>query len=231
MKRIGVTAFYERTKSGDKNTYLSGRYVECVACLGYLPLLIPITEHYDHAEEYVKNIDVLLVTGGCDVNPINYDEEPSIHMNCASTIRDTFEECLIKAAVKRNIPIVGICRGMQIINYVFGGTVIQDIPSEVPNALCHRQNACAASEKIHSIKVLPSILSDILGEKAYVNSYHHQSVKTLGKGFEAIAFAPDGVCEAMVNKEKRIIAFQWHPEKLFDTDENQRKMLETAFEL
>ena len=231
MKRIGVTAFYESVKGGERNTYLNGRYVECVACLGHLPVLIPITQHYDQAEEYVKNIDVLLVTGGCDVNPINYGEEPTMHMNCASTIRDTFEEHLIKAAVKRHIPIVGICRGMQIINYVFGGTVIQDIPSEVPNALCHRQNACVASEKIHSIKILPSILSDIFGEKAYVNSYHHQSVKTLGEGFEAIAYAPDGVCEAMINKEKKIITFQWHPEKLFDTDEKQRKMLETAFNL
>lgn len=199
-------------------------YLESVRRAGGEPL--EVAAGGESPEHILARVDGVMLTGGGDVDPMLYGEAPHATFQAAEADRDQFEIALTRAAIAANIPFFAICRGMQLANVAMGGTLIQDIPSEVPGALEHSVSEPRA-HVAHEVWVakgsrLSALLADHMedGETCHVNSRHHQSVATAAPGFEVTATSPDGVIEAM---EKTGTAFcigvQWHPENFWRTGE------------
>ncbi len=199
-------------------------YLESVRRAGGEPL--EVAAGGESPEHILARVDGIMLTGGGDVDPMLYGEAPHATFQAAEADRDQFEIALTRAAIAANIPFFAICRGMQLANVAMGGTLIQDIPSEVPGALEHSVPEPRA-HVAHEVWVakgsrLSALLADHMedGETCHVNSRHHQSVATAAPGFEVTATSPDGVIEAM---EKTGTAFcigvQWHPENFWRTGE------------
>jgi len=171
----------------------------------------------------------LLLTGGGDVDPARYGETPHQTLDEVDSVRDEFEIALIAAARARDLPVFAICRGVQVLNVAAGGTLVQDIPSEVAGAVNHSLVVPPHSpyELAHEVWVeKDSLLAKLLGERLVgsdtceVNSRHHQAVKTVAPGYRVSATAPDGVIEAIEDPAARFcLGVQWHPENFFRTGE------------
>jgi len=179
-------------------------------------------------EQALTGIDGLMLTGGDDVAPSHYGEPPHSTVVEAETGRDAFEIALIKAARARQLPILAICRGVQVLNVACGGTLVQDIPSQLAGALTHSlpvppNEAYSLAHEVWIEK--DSLLSTLMRERLVddacdVNSRHHQSVKEVAQGFKVSATAPDGVIEAIEDPTTRFcLGVQWHPENFFRTGE------------
>lgn len=199
-------------------------YLESVRRAGGEPIEVVVGT--DDPEQIVARVDGLVLTGGGDVDPQLYGEAPHATFQAAEPGRDAFEIALARAAVTRGIPLLAICRGMQVLNVAMGGTLFQDIPSQVPGAVHHavpQPRAGNAHEVwVASGSKLQALLSDHMedGETCHVNSRHHQSVKQVAKGFEVTATSPDGVIEAMEQPDAPFcVAVQWHPENFWRTGE------------
>jgi putative glutamine amidotransferase len=179
----------------------------------------------ESAADIVRRVAGVMLVGGGDVDPALYGEAPHPTFAKAEDGRDAFEIALAKAAIEANVPILAICRGMQVLNVAMGGTLIQDIPTEIVGALTHSipepRFAIAHEVWVTKDSQLWTIMLDKLdGESLQVNSRHHQAVKRLAPGFEINATAPDGVVEGMERPASRFcIAVQWHPENFYRTGE------------
>lgn len=186
---------------------------------------VEVTAGAEAPEAIVARVGGLLLTGGGDVDPALYGEPRHDTYQAAEPGRDAFEMALAKAAVAAGLPVLAICRGMQVLNLAMGGTLIQDIPTEVTGALGHSvtepRAAIAHEVWVTRDSTLWTIMLDHLdGESLQVNSRHHQAVKDPADGFEVSATAPDGVIEAMERTgEAYCIAVQWHPENFWRTGE------------
>jgi putative glutamine amidotransferase len=177
----------------------------------------------------LEGLDGLLLTGGGDVDPAKYGEAPHSTFDPAEPGRDDFELALVALARKRGLPILAICRGAQVLNVAYGGTLVQDIASQVPGALTHKVEVPPhqAFELAHEIWIdKDTLLSRVMRERLSdadscdVNSRHHQAVRQLGPGLIASATAPDGVIEAIEDPAARFcLGVQWHPENFWRTGE------------
>lgn len=209
----GVT----RQRDGIEMTGVNANYVRSVIAAGGLPVIITPELDPGCAVELFGECDALLLTGGEDVDPARYGAAPHAKLGGTSTDRDSNEIALIADARVRDLPILGICRGIQILNVSCGGTLVQDLASERPSDVIHDHTG-ARDLRSHAIAVEPgSRLATILGEEHFdANSFHHQAVDTLGSGLIATAHAPDGVVEAVESRNAKewLIAVQWHPEEL-----------------
>jgi putative glutamine amidotransferase len=179
-------------------------------------------------EEALAGIGGLMLTGGGDVAPSRYGEAAHVTVEEAEPGRDEFEIALIGAARSRNLPIFAICRGIQVLNVACGGTLVQDIPSQIAGALAHslavpqhEPYALAHEVWVDKDSLLAKLMRDRLVDEALeVNSRHHQAVKAVAPGFTATATAPDGVIEAIEDPAARFcLGVQWHPENFFRTGE------------
>ena len=199
-------------------------YVESIRRAGGEP--IEIVAGAETAEQLLARVDGLMLTGGGDVDPALYGEVANTTFQAAEEGRDQFEIALSRAAVASGLPFLAICRGMQVLNVAMGGTLVQDIPSEVTGALDHSlpepRFAIAHEIWVSKDSLLSKLLADCMedGETCHVNSRHHQAVKQIAKGFEATATSPDGVIEAMERTDVPFcVAVQWHPENFWRTGE------------
>src|SRR5688572_4169940 len=199
-------------------------YVESVKRAGGEP--VEVVAGAEKPEHILARVDALLLTGGADVDPTLYGETPHATFESAEAGRDAFEMALSRAAVKSGMPVLAICRGMQVLNVAMGGTLIQDIPSEVAGALEHSvpepRFAIAHEVWVARGTRLSTLLADHMedGETCHVNSRHHQAVKMAAPGFDVTATSPDGVAEAMEQEGAPFcIAVQWHPENFWRTGE------------
>ena len=208
--RIGITSC---SKNAD--------YVESVRRAGAEPVLLDWKD-LRSATDALATIDGVLMTGGPDVDPAEYGEarDPSV-VSIADPVRDRFEVELARAAVRQDKPVLAICRGMQVLNVALGGTLIQDIPSQLPKALTHQ-----VSEPKHAIAHVVTLVPGskvealLRSTEVRVNSRHHQAVKTLGSGLVVTATAPDNVVEAVEQPNARFcVGVEWHPENFVDTGE------------
>lgn len=196
-------------------------YVDSIAEAGGMPVLLPLLTNKELLREAYDSVDGLLIPGGEDVHPRFYGETPHEKLGTTSEIRDEVEIQLIRWAYEDDKPVLGVCRGLQIINVALGGSLIQDIPSQQPSELVHspdedRPNMWDAGS--HSIAIAPtSQLASILKRPSIdVNSLHHQAVKKLSNKLTVTAKAPDGTVEAFEGSGKRFfIALQCHPEMLW----------------
>lgn len=204
-ERFGVTALYCRA----------------VAEAGGAPLLIPGLGDAACAAIVLPHLDGLLLTGGPDIHPGRYGQE--IHQGCEriDEARDATELALIAGARHNGMPIFGICRGIQMLNVGFGGTLIQDVEQERPGSLPHRTQVSAPSERSHHLEIEPgSLLARAIGTgDIAANSLHHQAVDRVAQGFQVSARAADGLVEAIEDTEHPFrLAVQCHPEFLFQRE-------------
>jgi putative glutamine amidotransferase len=199
-------------------------YLESVRRSGGEPVEVVVGS--EAPERVLARVDALLLTGGGDVDPALYGEAPHGTFEAAESGRDAYEIALARAAMAKGIPFLAICRGMQVLNVAMGGSLVQDIPSQVTGALDHSVTK-ARAQIAHEVWVskgsrLATLLADHMedGETCHVNSRHHQSVKNVAPGFEVTATSPDGVVEAMEKPDAAFcVAVQWHPENFWRTGE------------
>lgn len=211
----------------DNTVSIWKEYMDAIARAGGLPILLPTLADFNDYEGYLDCIDGLFLTGGQDVMPREYGEEclSGFQLGWPMTPqRDAFELAITQKALARNMPVLGVCRGAQVLNVTLGGTLYQDIDTQLTTrtpALKHFQE-CPYWSVQHKITLdTSSKLCQIMGQsQLWVNSMHHQSVHQLGQGLVAVATAGDGVVEAVESKDHRYaIGVQWHPERMYEKDD------------
>jgi putative glutamine amidotransferase len=231
---IGVTPDFNagdrKDMGGREPTYfLRARYIRAIEELGGIPLILPLVADAAARRRLLDGLDGLLLTGsGPDLPPRLYGERQRYKFPLVSERRANFELELVHQARARDLPLLGICGGMQTVNVACGGSLFQDIPSQVRNALDHRQKT-KATRVAHPVAVTPkSLLKTIVNKATFmVNSSHHQSVKTVAPSLIASAVAPDGIVEAIESPTNRfLLAIQWHPEFLFERHTPHRRLFE-----
>lgn len=223
-----VKLINEGVFQGHKISYMMNNYVESVERAGGIPYIIPIAQNDEIIKSQVENIDALILSGGSDVNPLLFGEEPIEKLDDILQDRDIFDIKLLKFAMELGKPILGICRGEQLINMVNEGTVYQDLSLHKEHSVKHCQNGSPTSAT-HTVQIIKdSILHEILGEKALVNSFHHQAVKEVAKGFKVVAVSKDNVVEAIEKEgEDFVLGIQWHPEMMSDKHQEMQKIFDT----
>ncbi len=199
---------------------LPSTYTRALELAGAAPVLIPLQLGSESLRAIFSRLDGLLLAGGVDVVPQEYGEETQSYCGEIHPARDAVELELVRWALEWKMPLLGICRGIQVLNVAAGGTLYQDISSQIRNSLHRpRRPGDSLSQRVHSITVDPrSILADALGgTQIAVNSMHHQSVKQVAPGFRVVARAADGVIEAIEPEDDRfVLGLQFHPERLVD---------------
>ncbi len=212
----------------DKTVTLQNTYTRAIEASGGLPLIIPYTENEESLAQYVKICDGFLFSGGCDIEPRKFGEDTLTECGKIQLYRDYIELEIFKRAFNEKKPIMGICRGIQLINVALGGTLYQDIPTQISTDIPHRQTE-QKNQPSHSVKILSDtpLMELVARERMTANSFHHQSIKALGEGLEVMALSDDGIIEAVYfNGENYILAYQWHPERLFDTDSDNKALFD-----
>lgn len=217
--RIGITLDSEPAGGWSKMPWYALRqnYCGAVADVGGLPL--PLPHEPELADAYLDAIDGLLITGGAfDVDPAMFGDQTKHATVKTKDRRTAFELAILKGALARDLPILGICGGEQLLNVALGGTLHQHVPDAFPNGLAHEQPN-PRTEPGHSVNVMPgTLLHRIVGTATMnVNSAHHQAVKDVGPGVVVNARAPDGVIEGIEHPGKRFcLGVEWHPEYSID---------------
>lgn len=211
--RIGITA-----NRKDGLSCIAETYVQAVLAAGGAPVLIPVITDIKALTTLVAGLDGLVMSGGGDINPLYVEEEPIPQLQDVDTYRDEFDLIVLRLAVNRQVPILGICRGHQIINVAFGGGVYQDMHTQSEQKLVKHSQTLSREYPSHTValegkaSVLRQLFPDT--DTLHVNSFHHQAVRQMALGFIATATATDGINEAMEHTEKKIVSVQWHPEAM-----------------
>ncbi len=210
----------------DQYFYVGNGYVDGVARAGGIPFIFPLMSIAERPfRQMVEAVDGILLTGGEDPAPHLYGEPPHPELGEVDYERDVAEIELVKLAVELNKPMFGICRGLQIINVALGGTLIQDIRSQVPGAFQHKQIG-SRQYGAHYVTLAPGFVADALGKtEVLVNSTHHQAVKDVAPGFRVTATSADGVIEAIESDNGLIVGVQWHPERMWSHDANMLQLV------
>lgn len=208
---IGISANY-----GENNSKLAENYYKSIIAAGGIPVIIPVTDCNDTLERVVASLDGILFSGGGDMHPCYYGEEPIPENGETNELRDRYDYNLMITAAKRQLPILGICRGMQTINVAFGGSLYQDIKAQYEGTpLDHSQEEARSVATQRATIAEGSLLSKVLEVGTLdINTIHHQAIKRVAEGFRAVAHTEDGICEAIENLHYPIVGVQWHPEHL-----------------
>ncbi|MBI5316800.1 MAG: gamma-glutamyl-gamma-aminobutyrate hydrolase family protein [Nitrospirae bacterium] len=231
---IGVTPDFNagdrKEWGGREPTYfLRARYIRAIEELGGVPLVLPLHADRTTRRHILHNLDGLLITGsGPDLPPSLYGERQRFPFTIVSERRASFELDIVRLAKQADLPLLGICGGMQTMNVACGGSLIQDIPAQISKPLQHRQQT-PATNLSHTIRVAPgSLLRRIVRSASMrVNSSHHQSVNVVAPSLIASAQASDGIVEAIESPAHRFfLGIQWHPEFLFDRYPLHRRLFE-----
>jgi putative glutamine amidotransferase len=227
---IGITcdldlgAARDTKAPGRRAHILYDDYVHAILASGGLPLLLPAISDVDSRVAYIELLHGLLIPGSpADVDPAYYGEEPHAHLGPVNPLRTNFEIQMVQLALKRHLPVLGICGGAQVLNVALGGSLYQDVPSQVAKAYKHT----GAPDRAHMIDILPGTrLAETLEvQEMRVNSLHHQAVKVPGQGMVVCASSRDGVVEAVeISSAPFVIGVQWHPERLFVDDEPSQRL-------
>jgi putative glutamine amidotransferase len=215
--RIAVSGVL-RQWDGSERTGVNAAYVRSALAAGGVPVVLSPLLGPSYAARALDGADALLLTGGEDIDPSYYGAQPSPLLQPPSRERDLFELALFAAARQRELPILGICRGIQLINVGLGGTLYQDLAAERPGAVDHNPEG-ARSARSHRIRLAPgSRAAEALGSDAgMVNSFHHQAIRDLAPGLIASGWSEDGLIEAVETPPEVtwLLAVQWHPEEMY----------------
>ena len=206
-------------------------YVEGVAGAGGAPVVLPPVGEESAAEALIHSLDGLLLSGGSDLDPSYYGEKPVSELGVTLPERDAFEMALVGLALRRGLPVFGICRGMQVLNVALGGTLYQDLPSQwEQDQLKHRQDT-PKWQPTHEVRVSEgSYIAEVMGrESVKVNSYHHQGIRDLAEGLVVTGRSSDGVIEAVEAEdlsERWLLGVQWHAEAMRGSGPQQESLFE-----
>ncbi|MFC6180798.1 gamma-glutamyl-gamma-aminobutyrate hydrolase family protein [Lactiplantibacillus daowaiensis] len=214
----GVITVNSQIFPGRQRDYVNRSYLRSITANGGIPLMLPVTADTATIAQYVSLIDGLLLCGGEDIDPLTYGEEPLAKLSQIDPERDAYEIALVKATHAKHKPILGICRGVQLLNACYGGTLYQDT-SYMPagqGTLKHMQLQLPTYGMHHVTVKAESTLAQFLGQtKLAVNSFHHQTLKQIAPGFQVVASAPDHVVEAIEATAGGLqLGVQWHPEEM-----------------
>ena len=226
---IGVVPLWDDEK---QSLWMLPGYFDGITQAGGLPIMLPLTEKPEELSRLAALCDGFLLTGGHDVSPALYHEEPIGDCVVCCPERDRMELLLLREALRLDKPVLGICRGIQFINAALGGSLYQDLNTQHPSQVEHHQHA-PYDVPTHTVSLLPETpLRHLLGlERLDVNSYHHQAVREIAPGLVAMAVSPDGLTEALYKPDARFLwAVQWHPEFSFRVDESSRKIFAAFIE-
>lgn len=217
---------------GYRRTYVNEDYVKSIIQAGGVPLLLPMTTEPEIVQGYIEQVDGLVLSGGHDVSPLAYGEQPQRKLGHTLPERDAFDKLLIEKAVEMNLPMLGICRGLQIMNVTLGGSLYQDL-DYIPNCDMKHDQYHDPALATHEITIdKDSRLFKIIGkERIGVNTFHHLAVKEVAKGFKISAKADDGVVEAMEHEDYAYcLGVQWHPEMMAASDNNMKLLFESLID-
>ena len=224
---IGLCSSYEKNEENDR-IFLNHDYLKAIRHFGGMPLVIPAEATEEEQTYLLSQCDGLLLTGGDDIDPTLYGETVLNDTVNTAPVRDAGEPRLIRMAGERNLPILGICRGIQILNVYFGGSLYQDIPAQLETPVKHSMEK-PYHRTCHDCRVTPGTpLADWTGKDVIaVNSFHHQAVKAVAPGFAVMGVCSDGVVEAFYKPDAAFLcAVQWHPEKIWDIEESSAQIFE-----
>ncbi|GGP08081.1 gamma-glutamyl-gamma-aminobutyrate hydrolase family protein [Oceanobacillus neutriphilus] len=217
---IGVTASMEADGTEYK---MHLRNIRAIEQAGGIPVILPYYSDYQEIAVLLDKMDGLYLPGGYDIDPSLFQEEPNPNLGTIIPERDRLEKEIISYFLEKDKPVLGVCRGCQILNVVTGGTMYQDLDSQYPKQLIQHTQKAAFHHRSHTVKIArPSLLEKLVqAEKIRVNSYHHQANRALGKDFMVSAVADDGVMEAFESKIHRfVLGLQWHPEGLINLSDD-----------
>jgi putative glutamine amidotransferase len=205
---------------GVTGVYLGGGYTNGLAEVGAIPLVIPYLEKEEDVRDLAQRLDGLLLSGGVDMGAIQLGEEPIPGQGEVCPERDWIETILFDEMQKQGKPVLGICRGMQVVNALLGGKLYQDLPSQKEGALVQHSQKAPHWYPSHHVTIEPgTLLHEVFGtERLAVNTYHHQAVKSAAPGLIVSAVADDGVIEAIERPEgdgPYLVGVQWHPELMW----------------
>jgi putative glutamine amidotransferase len=211
-----------RHELGTERFYLARAYSEAVEAAGGVPVHLSLIPKAEYIETISDTLDGVLLPGSAsDVDPLRYGREPHRKLGAVHPLRDATDAFVLREVERRALPLLAICFGLQIWNVYRGGTLIQDIESEQPEAILHEQGA-PRGRRSHRVRLLPeSGLSELAcGESALVNSHHHQAIETVGEGLRATAWTADGLIEALEDQrtDRWAMGVQWHPEIEWEED-------------
>ena len=211
--RIGITGRL-RDVGGQPHAGVNAAYVSAVAAAGGIPLVLPPSVPATSTGALAAGLDGLLISGGADIDPARYGATPHPKLGTLEPDRDAFEIAMLDAARARGLPVLAICRGMQVVNVALGGTLWQDLPSERPGDVRH-DGTWARTARVHAVEIVAgSALARSVGAGSVtVNSFHHQGVRRLAAGLAPTAAAPDGLVEGFESDHGPwLVGVQWHPE-------------------
>ncbi len=226
---IGVIPLWDDEK--DSIWMLPG-YMDGINEAGGLPIIFPFSADKQEIYQLLDLCDGILLTGGHDVSSELYHEEPLEGLVEYCRKRDVMEEIVLEKALQDDMPVLGICRGVQFINVALGGTLYQDIPLQHPSSVNHHQKAPydIPAHEVSIVKDSP-LYNCLSATQLAVNSCHHQAIRKLAPGLEVMACSPDDIVEAVYMPGKKFLwAVQWHPEFSYKTDDNSRKILRAFVE-
>jgi putative glutamine amidotransferase len=215
-----------------ERAYTNAAYLNAVQQAGGIPILLPPQLAGVARDELWRRLDGLVLTGGGDLDPARFGEARHPTVYDVSAARDELELELTRRALAEGVPLLAICRGIQVLNVALGGTLHQDIASDLRSPIAHTQRE-RREQPTHAVKVQEdSRLAELLGQlEVEVNSFHHQAIKDLGRGLRAVGAAPDGVVEgAEVVGHPFAVAVQWHPEELIGHDPASRNLFRAVVE-
>lgn len=228
---IGLTARYDEEL---KAITLGKGYYEAVIEAGGIPLALPCADDKAVIAEILEIVDGLILTGGEDVDPKYFNENPVPKTGGISPIRDAQEIFATASALRKDIPMLGICRGIQVMNIAAGGTIYQDIYSQINDRELFKH--CQSAPKwygTHTVKISgdTKLISMLKDYEIEVNSFHHQAIKDLARGFISAAKSDDGIIEAIEHKEKTFaLGVQWHPELMWKKDKRFLQIFNSLIE-
>jgi putative glutamine amidotransferase len=219
---IGVTTSSERTDKGVDRAFVNASYIRAVEHAGGVPLLLTPYHSFDAVNRLATYVDGLLLTGGGDIDPAHFGETRHAKTDLISAERDELElRQVTRQAIDTGLPLLAICRGIQVVNVALNGSLHQHVPDGFGDEIAHSQGG-ARSDRTHDVVIEPgTLLSTLVGtERLRVNSFHHQAIKDLGDGLRPVAWAEDKVIEAVELPGARgfVLAVQWHPEELVEND-------------
>ncbi|MDR2755172.1 MAG: gamma-glutamyl-gamma-aminobutyrate hydrolase family protein [Planctomycetaceae bacterium] len=222
---IGIVPLYDVPRN---SYWMLPDYMQALEHAGAIPVMLPLTADASALHQLAQRFDGFLFSGGQDIAPECYGEQPAKCCGAVCPERDAMEKTLLEFVLELDKPVFGICRGIQFVNIFFGGTLYQDIPSQFQTeiAVSHSQKP-PYHKPVHTVTLKPETpLFQILQiNELPVNSFHHQGICRLAAELKSAALAPDGLIEAVYHPAKRFVfAVQWHPEFSWQTDSNSRKI-------
>lgn len=225
---IALTPYYN---IDTEEPYMRPAYLKVIEAAGGIPVILPLNQSQETLRQLISTFDGFLFTGGPDVHPFYFGEETQAHCGNVSPRRDTFEMALLPLVMEAKKPILGICRGVQLINIALGGDIYQDIPSQFPEdfPIAHSQPFYYDIPS-HTVQVVPGTLLASLTENSVlkVNSMHHQAVRRVAPGLTVSAYAANHLIEAIEKPEyPYLLGVQWHPEYLWESDPVGKKIFDT----